>query len=79
LAHGIAPSSPSPSNTQPDQWRQKKQHPGGLERRKLKARITGKHTLAMRENLCRAFSIGRTAKSFFAVRFIKGRQRENAQ
>jgi hypothetical protein len=28
---------------------------------------TGKHTFAVRENLCRAFSIGRTTKSFFAV------------
>jgi hypothetical protein len=47
--------------------------------KKIKGTHYGKHTLAMRENLCRAFSIGCTAKSFFAVRFIKGRQRENAQ
>jgi hypothetical protein len=31
---------------------------------------TGKPSFAVRENLCRAFSIGRTAKNFFAVRFI---------
>jgi hypothetical protein len=29
---------------------------------------TGKPSFAVRENLCRAFSIGRTAKSFFVVR-----------
>jgi hypothetical protein len=29
----------------------------------------GKPSFAVRENLCRAFSIGRTAKSFFAVHF----------
>jgi hypothetical protein len=33
---------------------------------------TGKLEFAVRENLCRAFSFGRTAKSFFAVRFIQG-------
>jgi hypothetical protein len=40
---------------------------------------TGKHTFAVRflSHFCRAFSIGRAAKSFFAVRFIKGaRQRK---
>jgi hypothetical protein len=31
---------------------------------------TGKPSFAVRENLFRAFSIGRTAKNFFAVRFI---------
>jgi hypothetical protein len=30
----------------------------------------GKLSFAVRENLCRVFSIGRTAKNFFAVRFI---------
>jgi hypothetical protein len=29
----------------------------------------GKPSFAVREKLCRAFSIGRTAKAFFAVRF----------
>jgi hypothetical protein len=34
----------------------------------------------VRENLCRAFSIGRTTKSFFAVRFRQdARQTENAR
>jgi hypothetical protein len=31
---------------------------------------TGKPEFAVRENLCRAFSFGRTAKNHFAVRFI---------
>jgi hypothetical protein len=31
---------------------------------------TGKPTFAVRQNLCRAFYIGRTAKSIFAVRFL---------
>jgi hypothetical protein len=38
----------------------------GVQRRAT----TGKPSFAVRENLCRAFSIGRTAKNFFAVRFI---------
>jgi hypothetical protein len=29
-----------------------------------------KPTFAVRQNLCHAFYIGRTAKSFFAVRFL---------
>jgi hypothetical protein len=33
---------------------------------------TGKPEFAVRENLCRAFSFGRTVESFFAVRFIQG-------
>jgi hypothetical protein len=37
------------------------------------ALTTGKPTFAVRQNLCRAFYIGRTAKSFFAVRFFIGR------
>jgi hypothetical protein len=31
----------------------------------------GKLTFAVRENLCRAFFIGRTAKRYFAVRFVR--------
>jgi hypothetical protein len=46
---------------------------GGAEQERfsdLGGAITGKPSFAVRENLCRAFSIGRTAKNFFAVRFI---------
>jgi hypothetical protein len=36
--------------------------------------------IAVRQNLCRAFFFGRTAKSLFAVRFFSGaRQRKNAR
>jgi hypothetical protein len=31
---------------------------------------TGKPVFAVRQNLCRAFYFGRTAKSLFAVRFL---------
>jgi hypothetical protein len=35
---------------------------------------------AVHQNLCRAFFVGRTAKSLFAVRFLSGaRQRKNAR
>jgi hypothetical protein len=35
----------------------------------MKPSTTGKPSFAVREKLCRAFFIGRTAKTFFAVRF----------
>jgi hypothetical protein len=38
---------------------------------------TGKPVFAVRQNLCRAFYFGRTAKSLFAVRFLySARQRK---
>jgi hypothetical protein len=36
----------------------------------------GKLIFAVRENVCRAFSFGRTIKSFFAVRFIRAHDKE---
>jgi hypothetical protein len=40
---------------------------------------TEKLTFVVRENLCRAFFIGRTVKRYFAVRLIRdARQRKNA-
>jgi hypothetical protein len=40
---------------------------------------TGKPTFAVRQNLCHAFYIGRTAKKIFAVSFLYGtRQSKNA-
>jgi hypothetical protein len=41
--------------------------------RKLLPSTTGKPTFAIRQNLCRAFCIGRTAKKLFVVRFFIGR------
>jgi hypothetical protein len=44
------------------------------------ATTMGKMTFAVRENLCHAFSIGRTTKRFFAVSFRQdARQTENAR
>jgi hypothetical protein len=43
-------------------------------------RTTGKPTFAERQNVCRAFYIGRTTKKLFAVRFLySARQRKNAR
>jgi hypothetical protein len=39
----------------------------------------GKHTFAVREKLCRAFSIGRTSKSFFTMRFLGRTAKKNTQ
>jgi hypothetical protein len=42
--------------------------------------LRGKLTFAVRENLCHAFFVGRTAKRYFVVRFIwNAQQRKKAR
>jgi hypothetical protein len=52
----------------------------GLHQPGTERNTTGKPVFAVRQNLCRAFYFGRTAKSLFAVRFLySARQRKNAR
>jgi hypothetical protein len=44
--------------------------PALSQRKRYIIDTTGKFVFAVRQNLCRAFFFGRTAKSLFAVRFL---------